>query len=811
MKSKDLAESSISFNTQRVIYALLSCLGVAMIAVLPGCGVGEPGGGGRGDDEEAAVPKPKNYDLTLGDEVLVDAKIVRTSGDVITVDEPGHPLQGFALEIPGGAFDQTLTFKISYAPIEEFTEDDNFNPISPLVKIDHEGGCSNELLRVKVPAKVPEDHFAMAFTYNPESRTLEGLPLLSSDGDSVTVATRHFSDLLVSSIPLELLDELIKSGLDTGFKPGVDDWQFPNYGSVLHPGGHCAGQSISAMWYFCEKRMDGEDPLYGRYDHNGADPKSPDIWQDDVWGYKFASTVQGKIEWDSRIVRLMRAFSSIDDKLTWRAITYSMLLTGEPQYISIRNDRGGHALAVYKVEGDLLYVADPNYPGNEERAIKFANDSFSPYNSGPDADNLGVQYPTIHYLAKSAMLDWESIGRWWDQIVAGNDDFPRYRLTIVEDGKEQRLTEDFRTEAEEIDIRAEIVDVDSLHSIDLAMIKEGMDRPRLLSKENGLYSVKFQPGDERVGLWIIGNGEWLGFHWITVAGAEQQQATTAGDKEILKLRFNEGDQFNLLMKMDMDMEQTVQGRAMDIDMDMSFGFVMDVIDIPAPDRFDVELTYKSIAFRMSAMGMTAEYDSQNPQGATPELKNVMEGLVGEKFQATMLADGRVVDVRGMDKILDRIIANAGPGAALNRQQMEQQLNDQAMKDMLSRITPYYPSYPVGIGDTWPQRMEIVTSSVPIVVDVTWSLREVKQDSYILGADCTITSDPSKPADMGQATATMDLSGNQTGWVEIEKTNCMAFRAEIEQNISGTMHVEAGGQSLSIPLKIHTKAYLEPMK
>jgi hypothetical protein len=44
--------------------------------------------------------------------------------------------------------------------------------------------------------------------------------------------------------------------ISTGFTPGVDDWEFTNFGSYISPG-VIARSSISAMWYYYEKKLKG--------------------------------------------------------------------------------------------------------------------------------------------------------------------------------------------------------------------------------------------------------------------------------------------------------------------------------------------------------------------------------------------------------------------------------------------------------------------------------------------------------------------------------------------------------------------------
>ena len=336
----------------------------------------------------------------------------------------------------------------------------NFNPISPLIKISYEGGYSSNLMTVKIPIKLPDGHFAMGFFYDDVTGTLEPIPVDNLDGNSVTLSTRHlsppaaapgrsflrkpqsvFGNLVISSISATILDG--QPTLSSGFTPGVDDWEFVNFGSYIAPGGHCAGQSMSAMWYFYEKKLKGEPSLNHRFDTVNDPARPVALWADNPRGYRFASTIQKDQDFDNWIKSLQ--FQSARPKLTWYCFIYAMLLTGEPQYVLIRNAAtgAGHAMIIYKVTPSTgtLYIADPNYPSNRDpgsgtlstRTIQYENEILKPYSSALVSGGPGVSFDQIGYAAKTAYIDWPKISERWDEFqngTIGNDRFPDYTLWV---------------------------------------------------------------------------------------------------------------------------------------------------------------------------------------------------------------------------------------------------------------------------------------------------------------------------------------------------------------------------------------------
>lgn len=406
------------------------------------------------------MPEAPEHTIDLGEEVDLGSQTVETSGGTVDVDDPGDPLDGLQIEVPPDAYGESRQFDISYAPITGHDFDDNFDPVTPLITVENGGGYADDFMYVTIPVDVPEGSFAMAFYFDAATGKLEGIPPVSETPESITVVTRHFTDFLGS-----LVDEsVLTRDIDCDFLPGEDDWQFVNRGSFIAPKGHCAGQALSAMWYYCEETQNGAPQLYDLYDNNG-NVATPDLWQDDSWGYRLASSVQKSINWQSFENKFMADLAGVDDELTYKAFAYAMLLTGEPQEVGIFNTTvgGGHDMICYRVADDTLYIADPNYPGNLDRKIELVNGKFNPYNSGANAREIaagrGKAYDAIEYCAKTATIEWGKITECWEQFyngTAGNDRFPAYNIKIQEDdGTIVDYTEGFKTESEAVWINIE--------------------------------------------------------------------------------------------------------------------------------------------------------------------------------------------------------------------------------------------------------------------------------------------------------------------------------------------------------------------
>lgn len=481
--------------------------------------------------------QPSKGTMNLGPRVQVTAN--DTDG-TIAVQKSGDPLDGFNIQVPAGAYQNNPTFEVSYQPVQSHTFGPDVTPISPVITVQTAGGVlAKKPILVKIPVKVPPDSFAMAFFYDSKTGKLEGVPFVTQDSDSVTVATSRFGDFVVlSALHTTIMTRfLAESAPGSGFEPGKDDWQFVNEGSYLSPGGFCQGSSLSELWYYDEvvKKTPNAKRLWNLYDNNKSKP-TPNFWHDDSLAYRLASVVQE----DSSAVRSLSISTEryFDDQVFY-AFVVSMYLTGEPQFVGIEGkDRegntSGHAIVAYKIAKDRIYVADPNFPGNKERSIPFNGVKFLPYSSGDNAKVIGVndvRYNKFYYFGKTALMDWGALAALWKQVDAGtigNGRFPDYKLTLVDDtGK----TYDATAKDLAVTTKKMAIQITSQAPLNLGLYREGnwVDKGDTNPTAKLKLDIELKDGVNDLGIYVTGDArkqpiqpgskpdwEYVDFKWVSV-------------------------------------------------------------------------------------------------------------------------------------------------------------------------------------------------------------------------------------------------------------------------------------------------------
>ncbi len=385
----------------------------------------------EGDVPPAEDPTPPvTGHLAVGAAAGLASQVIGAAGGTIEAN-------GLRLEFPAGALAADTQVSVTQAPVESADFGDIFTPLTPLYTIDTGDAVLAAPVIVTLPATVPDGAMALAFYYDDAAGTLTPLSPIDADATSITAGAIHFSGIVGGAF------RDAKTTADSGFRPGIDDWQFTNRGSYVARGGHCEGQSISAIWYYVvQRRMAGASRLYGVYDNNAAPDKTPTLHWDDSDGIRLASIIQ--VDPVADAVANQQAYAreaNPNDPLTYAAFRAAFALSAEPQLIwmATADQTSGHAMIVYRVTPDRLFVADPNYPARL-RTISYDAGAgrFATFGSGANAADIAAngvkQYTRITFVPWRALRSEAALAARWAEFEdnkAGDVLFPKYELEAL--------------------------------------------------------------------------------------------------------------------------------------------------------------------------------------------------------------------------------------------------------------------------------------------------------------------------------------------------------------------------------------------
>jgi len=488
--------------------------------------------------------------LIIEDEVEVAKESVSPSGGTVTVNDPSSEIDGMEIMVPEGSYSNSRTFKITTATITSHNLGEYFNPITPLIQIENGSGYADSIMEITIPISIEDGEIPLGFYYDEITGRLEAFPVKDYTNNSITLLTRHFmpaselrgddeglkgikidatSNLVVSSLAESVIN--MKAIISSGFKIGEDNWEFVNRGSYIAPGGHCAGQNMTTMWYYFEKKLKGESNLFNRFSTlSGKD-------FDNAIGYRFCSVIHQDLVWEGTFIDLFEKYIDKNqklDKMKWYMIAGAMLTTGEPQgigiYMTLDNDNdgkpdtyqngknkyAGHDLICYQIgiNDGKLYICDPNYP-NDSQVIEFKNEKFSPYNGKTESDASSYFFPYITWYAKTAYIEWPQIGKRYKELVDSTigtvapNTFPEYTIWISNaDGEViESLTDGMSIDYDTVKFVVECPDAERAWAVDdrlLITFTINDEKGETISnlKGKGINSVKLKPGLNKLGFYI---------------------------------------------------------------------------------------------------------------------------------------------------------------------------------------------------------------------------------------------------------------------------------------------------------------------
>jgi hypothetical protein len=512
--------------------------------------------------------------IIISSPVELVSETVSTSGGTISVAAPGSSIDGMEIVVPQGSFATLTDFNISTSEITSHSFGNYFIPATPLITIDNGGSYAEKVMEITIPLNIPEGHIPIGFFYDKISGKLRGIPFKDYTSSSITLLTRHFisdtelysgvekeksksamlndnavANIVICHIDQEELEN--KSVVTSGFQPGTDDWEFPNWCSYTSPGGICYGMSITAIWYYHKRQYRGGKALYHQFDTYNSSEIPKEMWQDNPLGYRFASVIQEESNYMNFVSLMEQQFQN--PKKVFYNFIYLLLVTNEPQVVCVRDGETGqaHAMIVYKAnmrEGQL-FISDPNFPNNREpfygveveRTIDFANGAFKPYEIGAWAGAPSTSMEQIAYFGESEFIDWfkigEQFGKFSDESI-GNDKFPAYTIKTLVD-KEYKLLEDgYTSPGDTLQCVVECpgaeltVSADGMKLIGYTVFR---DDKEIYSSSNGIdpddASPKYlllEPGVNNLGFFIYGRKKivennveverpfYMDFKWIKI-------------------------------------------------------------------------------------------------------------------------------------------------------------------------------------------------------------------------------------------------------------------------------------------------------
>ena len=198
------------------------------------------------------------------------------------------------------------------------------------------------------------------------------------------------------------------------------------------------------------------------------------------------------------------------------------------------------------------------------------------------------------------------------------------------------------------------------------------------------------------------------------------------------------------------------------------------------------------------------------------------GQIGEITLSMKLApDGTVQSVEGMDVVADKVVTvlkdtmqkqmgSLPPEALANMGDMnsmfdgvKKMMGDEAMKKQMQGMTGFYPDQPVSLGSTWTRTIP-VGGPMPMNVDMTYTVAARGGGVMNVKFEGDIKTAPGGGMDLGFMKMDFQMSGTQSGTMQVDEATGWVTASSIQQSMEGSMKV----MDMSMPMKTEGKIYIK---
>lgn len=134
-----------------------------------------------------------------------------------------------------------------------------------------------------------------------------------------------------------------------------------------------------------------------------------------------------------------------------------------------------------------------------------------------------------------------------------------------------------------------------------------------------------------------------------------------------------------------------------------------------------------------------------------------------------------------------------------------------LESMSFKVTPL-PTDPVSIGDSWTDSTSM--AGMPMSLETTYTLSS-RQDGVAMIDVKSVIGAEGATMEMGPMEMHVDLSGEQTGTMEVDEATGWTIRSRLEGEFSGFVTMEGmpggGGIPMEIPMTVKSAVTVEPLE
>lgn len=251
-------------------------------------------------------------------------------------------------------------------------------------------------------------------------------------------------------------------------------------------------------------------------------------------------------------------------------------------------------------------------------------------------------------------------------------------------------------------------------------------------------------------------------------------------------------------------EQTISGQKMTIKMGLK-GTVEYVVKVANAERYEMDVTYKSLTMSMQMPQGSMEFSSEK-EGEQDILSKILSAMKGKPFQVTMLRNGKVIGAKNIETIFDAAIEKLPQLSETQMKQIKEQIlkayGADAFKGNIEMVTAIFPDKSVALSDSWTVNTKL-SAGMAANMSTVYQLAAMTSDYMLIKGDSKITTE-NKDAYMESNGMKMryDMTGTMISEIKIDPKTGWILEAKIDQVLQGNAHIKENDQlpnGMTIPM------------
>jgi len=248
---------------------------------------------------------------------------------------------------------------------------------------------------------------------------------------------------------------------------------------------------------------------------------------------------------------------------------------------------------------------------------------------------------------------------------------------------------------------------------------------------------------------------------------------------VLKFNLEKGKTYDYEIIWNMDQQMMGQ----DSKIDITGGYSFDVTDDNNHVK-TLKAEYKAFKMYMKMMGVEIDIDTEKPAAPLSEeeikanplgmISRMFAGIKGKEFIMKVDEEGKVLEVSGFEKIVNEMVDSVNVSDDVKMQMrasLQDQFNEQSIKDQFAPVFTIFPNKEVKIGDSWEKSWQ-TGGRTPAKYNTKYTVKSIEGDQVSLSAQTSISSNNDE----------MKTKGIQKGNLLVDSKTGLVINTEFEQDI-----------------------------